>query len=176
MQYTFKSGVLYEDDTHEALAKMKSAVFGQAKKIYDTHENMLMTTDVHYFVDQDEDNGDIRNKEYVMMGSDKHLVAEEKTEYAQGYDPEAVGWPVCKMPKVDHAELTIDHRHFLLTMLNSQNYSLRDDHNTEVLTILHKGIAGGWTIRDDYGFRPDEICGLFAFCRYIEQENELLVV
>ena len=35
---------------------------------------------------------------------------------------------------------------------------------------------GGWLFHDDHGFAPEVLCGIFAFCRYIEQENEFLIV
>ncbi|MBC8576279.1 hypothetical protein H8717_07655 [Oscillospiraceae bacterium BX1] len=65
---------------------------------------------------------------------------------------------------------------YLLTMHNSQNYSLTNNDNSEVLRIMHKGIVGGWTVEDHCGFAPEILCGIFAFCRYIEQENEFLIV
>ena len=72
--------------------------------------------------------------------------------------------------------LMIQNQHFLLTMNNSQNYSLWDDQHTEILRIMHKGLSGGWRIEDNHGFAFEVICGLFSFCRYIEQENEFLIV
>ena len=70
----------------------------------------------------------------------------------------------------------VNGEEYLLTMHNSQNYSLINAHNSEVLRIMHKGIAGGWAVEDICGFVPEIICGIFIFCRYIEQENEFLVV
>lgn len=61
-------------------------------------------------------------------------------------------------------------------MHNSQNYSLINNANSEVLRIMHKGISGGWIVEDTCGFLPEIICGIFIFCRYIEQENEFLIV
>ena len=72
------------------------------------------------------------------------------------------------MPRVDHANIVVNGEEYLLTMHNSQNYSLLNTCNSEVLRIMHKGIAGGWIVED--------ICGIFIFCRYIEQENEFLIV
>lgn len=65
---------------------------------------------------------------------------------------------------------------YVLTMHNSQNYSLMDTNDLEVLCIMHKGIAGGWMVESNCGFAPEIICGIFTFCRYIEQENEFLIV
>lgn len=176
MQYTMKSGVLYEDASKEMLVKMKSSVFGPVKKIYCNSEAIKMSTDIRYPVGQGDNNGDVRNKEYIMVTNDEHLIAVGKPGYAPGDDPEMVGWPVCRLPRVDHADLTIENKPFLLTMHNSQNYSLRNEKNIEVMSIIHKGITGGWNINDDFGFPSEIICGIFAFCRYIEQENEFLMV
>ena len=96
--------------------------------------------------------------------------------YAEGDDPGVVGWPICRMPRVDHANIVVNGEEYLLTMHNSQNYSLLNTRNSEVLRIMHKGIAGGWIVEDICGLVPEIICGIFIFCRYIEQENEFLIV
>ena len=80
------------------------------------------------------------------------------------------------MANLQNANIVVNGEEYLLTMHNSQNYSLINAHNSEVLRIMHKGIAGGWAVEDICGFVPEIICGIFIFCRYIEQENEFLVV
>ena len=61
-------------------------------------------------------------------------------------------------------------------MQNSQNYTLRDRAGYIVVQIMHRGLTGGWNMEVDEDFTPEILSGLFAFCRYIEQENEFLVV
>jgi len=61
-------------------------------------------------------------------------------------------------------------------MHNSQNYSMKDRSGYVILQIMHRGLMGGWLFHDDHGFAPEVLCGIFAFCRYIEQENEFLIV
>ena len=41
-----------------------------------------------------------------------------------------------------------------------------------VMQIFHRGIVGGWNIEAMDNFAPEIICGIFVFCKYIEQENE----
>lgn len=176
MRYTMKSGVLYEDASRVSLVKMKNAITGPVKMIYRNNETMVMKTDICYPDPQKKQVGDVRNKTYTMTDSSDTLIAVGKPGYAEGDDPEAAGWPICRMPRVDHAELAVENQPFLLTMHNCQNYSLRDRKNNEIFRILHKGIAGGWSIEDCYGFSPEIICGIFVFCRYIEQENEFIIV
>jgi hypothetical protein len=91
-------------------------------------------------------------------------------------DPDVVGWPVCRMPKVDRADITIDGTDYLILMYDSRNYGMQNNEGKEILHIQHNGIAGGWTIKCDHDFAPEVLCGLFVFCRYIEQENEFLIV
>lgn len=65
---------------------------------------------------------------------------------------------------------------FSLNMYNSQYYVLRNTNGDDVLSILHKGTTGGWFFDDKQGFAPEILCAIFVFCRYMEQENELLIV
>ena len=77
---------------------------------------------------------------------------------------------------MQNANIVVNGEEYLLTMHNSQNYSLINNANSEVLRIMHNGISKGWIVEDTCGFLPEIICGIFIFCRYIEQENEFLVV
>lgn len=83
---------------------------------------------------------------------------------------------ICRMPRVDHAHVSIGVTEYVLTMHNSQNYSLVDTNDSEVLRIMQKRIVGGWIVESNCDFAPDIICGIFTFCRYIEQKNEFLIV
>ena len=175
MQYTIKSGVLY-NETLTALAIIKSALLGPQRKIFSIAGELLSTTDVRYFDESKASSGDVRNREYILTNNGNQRICSARPGYADGDDPNVVGWPICRMPRVDHANIVVNGEEFLLAMHNSQNYSLTNNGNSEVLRIMHKGIAGGWTVEDICGFAPEIICGIFIFCRYIEQENEFLIV
>ena len=175
MQYTIKSGVLY-NETQTALAKIKSALLGPQRKIFSITNETLLTADIRYLDESKASSGDVRNREYILTDTKNQLVGSAHPGYAEGDDPNVVGWPICRMPRVDHADLVMNGKEFLLTMHNSQNYSLMDTNDLEVLCIMHKGIAGGWMVESNCGFAPEIICGIFTFCRYIEQENEFLIV
>lgn len=175
MQYTIKSGVLY-NETQTALAKIKSALLGPQRKIFSITNETLLTADIRYLDESKASSGDVRNREYILTDTKNQLIGSAHPGYAEGDDPNVVGWPICRMPRVDHADLVMNGKEFLLTMHNSQNYSLMDIGSSEVLRIMHKGIAGGWSVEDCYGFAPEILCSIFIFCRYIEQENEFLIV
>ena len=175
MQYTIKSGVLY-NETQTALANIKSALLGPQRKIFSITNETLLTADIRYLDESKASSGDVRNREYILTDTKNQLIGSAHPGYAEGDDPNVVGWPICRMPRVDHADLVMNGKEFLLTMHNSQNYSLMDTNDLEVLCIMHKGIAGGWMVESNCGFAPEIICGIFTFCRYIEQENEFLIV
>ena len=176
MQYIMKSGVLYKGDNHIVCASVKSMLIGPAKKICKGTGEMLLEANIRQLDEAAEHNGDVRYREYVLIDDKGNAAVSAFPGYAEGEDPGMEGWPICRMPRVDHANVTIDGAGYLLTMHNSQNYTMRNIENAEVLRIMHKGIAGGWTVEDICGFVPEIICGIFIFCRYIEQENEFLIV
>lgn len=176
MQYTIKAGVLYKHEPQRALARIKSTLIGPQRKIFSIAGELLSTADVRYLDESKASSGDVRNREYILTDNGNQLICSARPGYADDDDPNVVGWPVCRMPRVDHANIVVNGEEFLLTMHNSQNYSLTNNGNSEVLRIMHKGIAGGWTVEDICGFAPEIICGIFIFCRYIEQENEFLIV
>ena len=176
MQYTIKAGVLYKHEPQCALARIKSALIGPQRKIFSIAGELLSTADVRYLDESKASSGDVRNREYILTNNGNQRICSARPGYADGDDPNVVGWPICRMPRVDHANIVVNGEEYLLTMHNSQNYSLTNNGNSEVLRTMHKGIAGGWTVEDICGFAPEIICGIFIFCRYIEQENEFLIV
>lgn len=176
MEYTLRSGILYQEPSHLPLRKIDSSMIGPVKKIYTDRDILLLKADIAYLHEGTARLGDLHDKVYRLVGRDEEPIATGRPGYAEGEDPDMAGWPVSRLPRVDHAKVTIAEAAYRLTMHNSQDYSLRDGNGREVMRILHKGICGGWRIRDDYGSAPELLCGIFIFCRYIEQENEFLIV
>lgn len=176
MKYTIKAGVLYKNEPQLALARIKSALLSSQKKILSVADDLLLTADIRYLDEAKASSGDVRNREYILTDSKNRLLGSAHPGYADGDDPDVVGWPIYRMPRVDHANIVVNGEEYLLTMHNSQNYSLINNANSEVLRIMHNGISRGWIVEDTCGFLPEIICGIFIFCRYIEQENEFLIV
>lgn len=172
MQYLMKEGILYNSNSQTALVKMKSAIIGAEKNIYEMSGNMILETSIK----NPYDSGDVRNHEYLMTNKDGKIVGTAYPGYAKGEDPDETGWPICRMPRVDHANVTVLGRKYMLVMHNNQNYSLSDVNDSEELRIMHKGILGGWLLEEHCNLPPEILCGIFAFCRYIEQENEFWTV
>ena len=176
MVYTMKSGILYQDPNHNVLAKVKSSLTDSVKKIFVPEGEMVLETKIRTLDPEHAHCGDVRWKEYVLEDQEGNIIAEGLPEYAAGDDPDMTGWPICRMPRVDHAKVVIGGGEYTLCMENEQNYIVLDDSNTEVIRIVHKGITGGWKIENGRDFSPEVLCGVFIFCRYIEQENEFMMV
>ena len=176
MRYTIKSGMLFSEENHVELAKIKSTLGSSEKAIYAPDGRRLLTADARSSYTGKKTSGDVRMKEYMLKNQEGEAIATGRPGYAEGDDPAVVGWPIHRLPRTDHAEILWRGRQWLLIMRSSRYYALSDDENREVLSIRHRGGLGGWTLEDHYGFDCGMLCGLFVFCRYIEQENELLLV
>ena len=176
MQYLIKAGVLYQDESQIALAKIKSAPLGPQRRIHGMEGETLLTADIRCLDAAKAGSGDVRNREYILTDSENRLIGSARPGYADGDEPDVAGWPICRMPRVDHAHVWVRETEYVLTMHDGRNYSLRDADRAEALRVMHRGVAGGWALEARCGFRPEIICGIFVFCRYIEQENEFLIV
>ena len=176
MRYTMKAGMLYEENRQESLIHMKGIFSGPEKHICLPNEEWVLRTFIRDLPAPPRKRSDVRFREYVMLDPDGAEIARGKPDYAQGEDPAVTGWPICWMPRVDHADVTIQGKSYALIMHNSQNYALTDPTGYTVVQIMHRGLCGGWNIEADGRFSPGILCGLFAFCRYMEHENELMIV
>lgn len=176
MKYIMKAGALYSENGQMLLARLKGALNGPEKRIYSADGREVMRTTIRKVETVAEAVSDIHNREYVLYDSNGTEYAIAKPEYAKGEDPAVVGWPISRMPRVDHAHVRLFETQYLLVMQNNQNYALFDVSGKMVIQILHKGIAGGWRFQVGEFFSAELLCGVFAFCRYIEQENEFIII
>ena len=176
MNYILKLGILYEESSTKDLAKIKSAIIGAEKNIYLHGNEWIAKTNIRNLNQNETHSGDVRFREYVMVDKEKRIMILGYPDYAKGENPDEVGWPAVRVPRVDHAEIYIEEKKYILEMHNSQSYSLLDCTGETILRIMHRGICGGWNLVTDCKFMPEIMCGLFLFCSYIEQENELLII
>lgn len=174
MRYTMKAGVLYSQNNR--LAYIKGILIGPEKKIFSTDGTLLLTTGIRNLDAPSGRASDVRFRQYLLLEADGTEYAVAHPNYAQGDDPSVVNWPLYRMPKVDHAQILMDDKEYLLIMRNSQNYSLKKNTGEDAIQIFHRGLTGGWDIETSISISPEVICGIFIFCRYMEQENEFLVV
>ena len=174
MRYTMKSGMLMRQESDAVLARIRNALTGSVRIIRSSGDQRLMEAQI--CTPESACASDVRNKEYRLLDCSGCVAACAFPGYAQGEEPETAGWPIHRMPRVDHAKVIIDGAAYRLTMRSSRRYTLEDSAGKEIVRIVHNGLAGGWTMEDDHGFRPEILCGLFVFCRYIELENEFMTI
>ena len=176
MRYMMKSGTLSNPKNGRMLAQIKSSFWGARKTIFLSDDDKQYHTDINILGAPAKKSGNVRLRIFTLNNNNGEVLMEAHPCYAKDDDPDIVGWPICRTPKIDHADLSIGDIWYLLVMHNNQNYSLKDKIGTIILQIMHKGISGGWTIDTTEKFPAQVLCGLFIFCRYIEQENEFIVV
>lgn len=176
MRYLMKSGTLTVLESEKALAHVKRTFGGVAKRILLSSDNSQYQTDIDALNAPAEKKGDVRFRVYTLKDIAGAILAEAHPCYAGDENPDIVGWPVYRVPKVDHAELLINGKAYALVMHNSRHYSLCDKGGSIVLQIVHRGISGGWILDAAHDFSAPILCGLFLFCRYLEQENEFIIV
>lgn len=173
-KYLMLSGVLSRVDTNEELAKISNIVLGPEKRI------RLAKTKTEYRTEtiRDKKTFDattLKGLEYRLLDCSGNPVIRAFPHYAPEDDPSIKGWPLNRLPRINTLQFEMNG-HYVLTMLNSSNYSLCREDGSEVMRIIHRGLIGGWNIEEWSDFSPEIICGLFVFCRYLEHENEFETV
>lgn len=169
MRYRIKAGALYAETGGEPLARVEGRFCTREKQILDGGGRLVLRTAIH------------RTREDPAAGCVYRMEEPSGACYAQAWPDwaprEAAGAPpLNRMPKVDHARLGLGEREYLLIMQSSRTYGLLTLNGKKAVQIDHCGVAGGWQVETWQDFTPPFLCGLFVFCRYLERENELLIV
>ncbi len=171
--FYIKSGTLYDKTTDKACASIRNISLGPDKKILSSDGKTEMRVMIENSDPEDPD--DLNGRRYQLKNSQGDIVMSGHPRYSEEEDFETGAYAINRLPKVDHCDVHIKEDYDLI-MHNCQNYSLFDRKGKEVLRIMHKGIAGGWDIEEEEAFSFEEILGLFMFSRYIEKENEYMII
>ncbi len=189
MIYYIKSGILYLQEAPDTLLRL-AAIKAPAY----TAQKCISTKGDDYFTDITSiDAGRVQSgrnysfpglehhlsgREYTLSDHQQHILASAVPVYNQEYGSPAHSRPLSYAPRISRAAVDIGGSPFCLTMLNSQNYRLTDPAGHNTIEILHNGLGGGWNVTacPETDFPPIILLGLFIFCRYLEKENEFVVV
>ncbi|SET75181.1 hypothetical protein SAMN05443270_1250 [Lacrimispora sphenoides] len=178
MNLLLKSGTLYQTDNKAAgpaLANIHNRLFGLEKQIIAGEKQFL--TQIQTKTLTGERILGAGSRQYLLKNSGGEILLSGVPKYADENDPAIVGKFIYRMQRVNSVELMFQDRSGLLQMINSQNYRLSDPSGKVILTLLRRGIfSGGWNLDAAEEFQPEFLCGIFIFCRYMEQENELPIV
>ena len=169
--YTVSSGVLTREDDGKKLLRIVNAP-GRCEKRISTMEGIILgRTEI-----RGERSGHNRGRSYVLLDTLGKTCAVVRPGYAKGEDPEEIGWPIHRMPTVDHAEVMIDGEMCMLTMHSAHHYTLSKIGKVCRAQLTHRGLCGGWRIESESGFTPKTLSAFYVFCRYMEQENEFPMI
>ncbi len=174
-EYVLSAGALYEKATGKMCMRIKGVLSHEERRILSPDGGTVLTAVARNDGDPGGE-GDVSGRTYALLDSAGAECAQARPRYAAGQDPARTGWPVNRMPRVDRARVTLGGVRYSLVMVNSQTYALLDSGGRAVLRIVHRGLTGGWGVEDQSGLRPEIVCGVFVFCRYIERENEFVAV
>ena len=164
-------GILYSEGNKVPEASLKYDMFSNEKKIYDRDGKLAFKTEI-----VNVGSSNVKEKKYVLMNSAGVPVGTAYPEYAEGEDPDNVGWPVAWLPVTDHAKFRYKGEDFTLIRQNSQYYVLNDETQKPAVSVVHRGITGGWNLEASRKFSPEILLAVFVFCRNIESENDLIIV
>lgn len=171
MKYYIHFGKLYamkENSQGACLCYLKKPMYSLNKVIVSSDGNVITKTEVI----QMNRSKRLENRRYLLKDAEDHVRAEGQLRYAEGADQ----WPVCHAPRVDSVLLRMGDSKYVLKMLNSQNFTMTDMDGNRVMGIIHDGVNGGWLVNDNGTFNSCDIMGVFIFCRYLDKENEFMVV
>lgn len=173
MNYYIKSGVLYASDDNTVKARIKSAFSTLSSMITLPGSNDTYKTTVS---SRNPESEDVRNLTYLMTDALEQPLMVAAPDYAPDSLPLSSPAPLHRIPRVDHAAVSMNGEKYALTMQDSAHYTFKNARDKALMTLSHRGMSGGWNISADSSLSPAVLCGLYNFCRYIEQENEFFVV
>ena len=123
MKYIMKAGTLYFNNI--VSARIEGSFTGSEKKIYSANGSIIMHTDVANLEVPPNETVNVCYRQYILFDSSGNKCAVANPDYAKGDAPTVV-WPLCRMPRVDHAKIVYDKNEYLLVMQNDQNYLLSE--------------------------------------------------
>ena len=120
------------------LARIKNCFSGPEKRIVSADGDLLQQTEIRAGQDPRRAPGDVRQRRYSLVDAAGKEIAQAQPDYAAGDEPETVGWPVCRTPRVDHAQVRMEGD-YELVMQNSQNYQLQQSSGETLVQIIGQG-------------------------------------
>lgn len=176
MRFTMKGGVLSGETDRKVRAVLKGTFHSPKKRVFTGDGMLALQTDIRNVSGTQTHPGDVWAREYVLLTSSGDEFATARPGYSKDDDPNQMGWPIFRLPHVDHAHVFWGGDEYRLNMDRNQNYTLVSPSLEPVARFWRKGFLGGWTVEAKDSFPADLLCAVYAFCQYLGQENELMVV
>lgn len=171
MLYTLKSGILYSESDGRPLLRIGGVMANREKRVFTIDGALFRRIAI-----LGNESGHVHNREYVMVNGAGTVCASAHPHYAEDDDPLKKGWPVYRAPRVDRADVWLQNDHYMLRMLDTTHYEMHGNSNNNSVRLEHKGALGGWELATEQELKPEMLVAFFAFCRYMEQENDFVAV
>lgn len=172
MNYYIHFGKLYAVDHAQpgpCLCHLKAPFYSLTKEIVSPDGKPILKSEIV----QENKSGKTDSRRYLLKDDRDEIIAKGSLQFADLADP----WPISHAPRIDRVSISLLGQNYLLKMLNSQNFILSDQKSdNKKMEIIHDGINGGWNISAASDFAAYIVMGIFLFCRYLDKENEFVVV
>ena len=186
MKYIMKAGKLYLDGA--VLIQCRNRMISPGKIICDKEGRELLYTEIFQkdknqaatvnTWQKDDNNAeyrDISGRRYLIREMDGSVCASAAPFYAAEEKLSENGFPVCRMPRVDHAVLDIRGKAFVLIRRKWGEYVLQDEKGQVLMQIRYTGVIGQqYEIETFAAWEPEMIAGIVQLGRYMERESEFL--
>lgn len=172
MIYTLRRGALCRGQEGEVLCRIRRSL-SEEKQIEDAAGCFCL--DIRR-IQSCQKNGDVRFHRYVMLDANGEELVSASPDYAKGEEPECNGWPLSRMPRVDRATMRWREQRYHMRICAHGICVIADCFGKEAVRFEHRGIMGGWNVSARTAFPPSLLCGLFVFFRYLEKENEMILI
>lgn len=188
MKYHIHFGRLFPADQNtskDCLCYIKQPVYSQNKQICSFDDTREVSVEIEEVRDNTETgdttctdrstgitiNTPSKKHRYMIKDPAGKLLAEG----SPGYTP-AADLPFSRGTRADHIDITLPDMTCRLQMQNSQNFILTLPDGHKMMELIHNGVSGGWNICADDSLDTMLVMGIFLFSRYLEKENEFVVV
>lgn len=168
MNYLIKSGNLYQIDNGRPgskLACLKTPFYSVKKTILSPDGEVRLIADVQH----SENTGKIPKCTYTLMDPLNQVVLTGYPTYNKNYI-------ALNAPRINHIKLFMNHKIYELSMKDNLECNLVDQSNYNIANLVHNKKGGGWLLKADPVFSPYILMGLFLFCRYLDKENEFIMI
>ena len=188
MKYRMKAGKLYLGN--DLLVQSKGRMVSPGKIICDREGRELLYTEIFQKDADASETGDMQGKasssaeyrdislrRYLLRKMDGSVCTSAAPFYAAEERLTENGFPVCRMPRVDHALMDIQGKTCVLIRKKWGEYVLQDEGGKVLMQIQYTGALGRqYEINTFSTWKPEMIAGIVQLSYYMERESEFLNV
>lgn len=116
MKYLMRSGALL-NEAGALVCRLQRFPLSTQKQIYHSNGTLALQVEIRQKQTTPENRDQAWHHDYIMASPQGDSIIRAQPDYAQGEDPRQIGWPLCRMPRVDHADISLNREQYRLVML-----------------------------------------------------------